>query len=172
MKRIISIAAAAATIFGAASCQKDLIPGKDGDSKVTFSVVIPDEVATKAISDGLTVDELKWEVYDHDNNKELYSGTVSESVIVNGKRQFVLELNLVSNLTYDLLFWAQKKGTNYYNTDNLKDVRAYYNENYPNSWNSNYTHAYANDEARDAFYGALKGFETGGNVATEKTVTL
>ncbi len=172
MKKIISIAAAAATIFGAASCQKDLIPGKDGDSKVTFSVVIPDEVATKAISDGLTVDELKWEVYDHDNNKELYSGTVSESVIVNGKRQFVLELNLVSNLTYDLLFWAQKKGTNYYNTDNLKNVRAYYNENYPNSWNNNYTHAYANDEARDAFFGSLKGFQTGGNVATAKTVTL
>lgn len=172
MKKIISIAAAAATIFGAASCQKDLIPGKDGDSKVTFSVVIPDEVATKAISDGLTVDELKWEVYDHDNNKELYSGTVSESVIVNGKRQFVLELNLVSNLTYDLLFWAQKKGTNYYNTDNLKNVRAYYNENYPNSSNNNYTHAYANDEARDAFFGSLKGFQTGGNVATAKTVTL
>lgn len=172
MKKIISIAAAAATIFGAASCQKDLIPGKDGDSKVTFSVVIPDEVATKAISDGLTVDELKWEVYDHDNNKELDSGTVSESVIVNGKRQFVLELNLVSNLTYDLLFWAQKKGTNYYNTDNLKNVRAYYNENYPNSWNNNYTHAYANDEARDAFFGSLKGFQTGGNVATAKTVTL
>ena len=172
MKRIISIAAAVAMIFGAASCQKDIIPGLDGDCKVTFGVVIPDDVVTKAISDGLTVDELKWEVYDHSNNKKLYSGTVGESAIINGKRQFVLELNLVSNLTYDLLFWAQKKGTNYYNTDNLKDVRAYYNENYPNSWNSNYTHAYANDEARDAFYGALKGFETGGNVATEKTVTL
>ena len=172
MKRIISIAAAVAMIFGAASCQKDIIPGLDGDCKVTFGVVIPDEVVTKAISDGLTVDELKWEVYDHDNNKKLYSGTVSESAIVDGKRQFVLELNLVSNLTYDLLFWAQKKGTNYYNTDNLKDVRAYYNENYPNSWNNNYTHAYANDEARDAFFGSLKEYQTGGNVATEKTVIL
>ena len=172
MKRIISIAAAVAMIFGAASCQKDIIPGLDGDCKVTFGVVIPDEVVTKAISDGLTVDELIWEVYDHDTNKELYSGKVSESSIVNGKRQFVLELNLVSNLTYDLLFWAQKKGTNYYNTENLKSVRAYYNENYPNSWNNNYTHAYANDETRDAFFGSLKGYQTGGNVATEKTVTL
>lgn len=175
MKKIISIAAAAATIFGAASCQKDLIPGKDGDSKVTFSVVIPDEVATKAISDGLTVDELKWEVYDHDNNKELYHGTVSESVIVNGKRQFVLELNLVSNLTYDLLFWAQKSGTYYYDTNNLKKVRAYYNERNYNDNNSNYWHdvkAPSNDETRDAFFGSLKGFQTGGNVATAKTVTL
>jgi hypothetical protein len=172
MKRIISIAAAVAMIFGAASCQKDIIPGLDGDCKVTFGVVIPDDVVTKAISDGLTVDELKWEVYDHDNNKKLYSGTVGESVIVNNKRQFVLELNLVSNLTYDLLFWAQKKGTNYYNTDNLKDVRAYYNENYPNSWNNSHTHAYANDEARDAFFGSLKEYQTGGNVATEKTVIL
>lgn len=175
MKRIISIAAAVAMIFGAASCQKDIIPGLDGDCKVTFGVVIPDEVTTKAISDGLTVDELKWEVYDHDNNKKLYSGTVGESVIVNNKRQFVLELNLVSNLTYDLLFWAQKSGTYYYDTNNLKKVRAYYNERNYNDNNSNYWHdvkAPSNDETRDAFFGSLKGFETGGNVATEKTVIL
>ena len=158
-------------IFGAASCQKETLFGH-GDTKVTFSVVVPDEVVTKAISDGKTVDELVWEVYDHDTNKELYSGTVKESAIVNGKRQFVLELNLVSNLTYDLLFWAQKSGTKYYKTDNLKDVKAYYTEGYPNYWNSSTTPAYSNDENRDAFYGSLKGYETGGNVATEKTVTL
>ena len=79
---------------------------------------------------------------------------------------------MLLHLLYDLLFWAQKKGTNYYNTDNLKDVRAYYNENYPNSWNNSHTHAYANDEARDAFFGSLKEYQTGGNVATEKTVIL
>ena len=117
MKRLISLAAAAAMIFGAASCQKESLLGKKGDSVVRFSVEVPADVTTKAISDGLTVDELVWEVYDHDTNKELYSGKVSESSIVNGKRQFVLELNLVSNLTYDLLFWAQKSGQKHYDTD-------------------------------------------------------
>ena len=128
-------------------------------------------MTTKAISDGLTVDELKWEVYDSDNNQRLYSGTVGESAIINGKRQFVLELNLVSNLTYDLLFWAQKSGTNYYQTGNLKKIKANYNVNYPYS-TSPYVHSYANDETRDAFFGSLKGYQTGGNVATEQTVTL
>ena len=146
-------------IFGAASCQKEFTPGQKGDCKVTFSVVIPDDITTKAISDGMTVDELKWEVYDHDNNKRLYDGTVSESAVVNGKKQFVLELNLVSNLKYDLLFWAQKSGTGYYSTGNLKNVRV----------TGTIT---ANDETRDAFFGSLKNFQTGANVATQNTIIL
>ena len=162
-------------IFGAASCQKESLLGKKGDSVVRFSVEVPADVTTKAISDGLTVDELVWEVYDHDTNKELYSGKVSESSIVNGKRQFVLELNLVSNLTYDLLFWAQKSGQKHYDTDDLKHVEAYYNNEryYNHGLNGHYyAPSPANDETRDAFYGSLKGYQTGGNVATEKTVTL
>ena len=136
----------------------------EGDSKVTFSVVIPDDIATKAISDGMTVDELKWEVYDHDNNKRLYTGTVSESAVVNGKKQFVLELNLVSNLTYDLLFWAQKSGTVHYNTSDLKNVR-FAGRDYD-------IEVIGNDETRDAFFGSLKEFKTGANVATQNTITL
>ena len=58
MKKIISLAAAAAMIFGAASCQKEHTAGQEGDCKVSFNVVIPDEVVTKGdISDGKTVDE-------------------------------------------------------------------------------------------------------------------
>lgn len=162
MKRIISFAAALSMIFGAASCQKDNLAGKEGDTTVKFSVVIPDEVVTKAISDGMTVDELKWEVYDHDNDKRLYYGTVSECAVVNGKNQFVLELNLVSNLTYDLLFWAQKSGTDHYDTYNLKEVR----------FNNRDMSVLGNDETRDAFFGSLKEFHTGANVATQNTVVL
>lgn len=131
----------------------------EGDAKVSFSVVVPDEVTTKAISDGKTVDELKWEVYDHETDKWLYRGTVSESAIVDGKKQFVLELNLVSNLTYDILFWAQKSGTNHYDTGSLKEVR------------QRSTTVSANDETRDAFFGSLV-FNTGANVATQNTIIL
>ena len=48
MKRIISFAAALTLIFGAASCQKDNLAGKEGDSKVLFSFELPEETATKA----------------------------------------------------------------------------------------------------------------------------
>lgn len=165
MKRIISIVAAASMLFGAASCQREPIPGKEGDSKVTFNVVVPDEtVATRSISDGKTVDQLVWEVYV--DNKEVYSGVVNESTInpYTGGRQFVLEIGLVSNLKYDILFWAQKSGenndkNNYYYTEDLRNVHI--NKN-----------AVSNLEECDAFYGRIRNFETGENIATQNTVTL
>ena len=133
----------------------------EGDSKVTFSVEIPEDVATKAdMSDGTTVDELAYEVYV--GEEVMYEGYVGLS----GTRQFSLELNLVTGQTYDLLFWAQKKGPNndhnyYYNTNSLKNVHAHY-------WDGRKD---ANDENRDAFYGARIGFKANG-IATSETVKL
>ena len=165
MKKIFSIAAAIAILFGAASCQKEITPGMEGDSKVTFSIEIPEDVATKTdMSDGTTVDDLAYEVYV--GNEVMYEGYVGLS----GTRQFSLELNLVTGQTYDLLFWAQKSPKNengdidhnyYYNTDNLKNVHANY-------WNER---KFANDENRDAFYGARIGFKATG-IATSETVKL
>ena len=150
-------------VFGAASCQKELATQK-GDCKVSFNVVIPDEVATKAISDGKSVDELVWEVYTTSDNKRVYNGTVSTSTVnANNQTQFVLELNLVSNIEYNLLFWAQKSGTGYYYTSNLHDVYARYGSNIT---------TVSNDENRDAFFGSLQKFNPGANVATHNTVTL
>ena len=168
MKRIISFAAALSMIFGAASCQKELTPGQEGDCKVTFSVEIPEDVATKAayMSDGTTVNDLVYEVYVGD--EVMYEGYVSPTS--KGSRQFSLELNLVTGQTYDLLFWAQKAPKNengdldhnyYYNTDNLKQVYAHY-------WDGRKD---ANDENRDAFYGARIGFKATG-IATSETVKL
>lgn len=136
----------------------------EGDSKVSFNVVIPDEVVTKAIADGKSVDELIWEVYTTSDNKRVYNGTVSTSTVnSNNQTQFVLELNLVSNIEYNLLFWAQKSGTGYYYTGDLRSVGARY---------GNEITTVSNDENRDAFFGSLKNFNTGDNVATHHTVTL
>ena len=153
MKRIFSFAAAAAMIFGAASCQKDLTPGQKGDSPVSFTFELPEEAATKAdMSDGSTVDELIYEVYV--GQDQMYGGTIERK---NGT--FSLELNLVTGQTYDLLFWAQKKGANYYNTNDLRDVEVYYGGRL------------SNDEKRDAFYGSRLAFEPTG-IATQETVYL
>lgn len=152
MKKIFTIAAAAAMIFGAASCQReDLLNGKDGDSKVVFNVEIPEVAVTRAdMSDGSTVNELVWEVYVGD--KRMYNGREE------GSKQFVLELNLVTGQTYDLLFWAQVKDNQYYDVEDLREVNVNYN-------------GPANDETRDAFYGAVLEFEATG-IATSETVNL
>ena len=155
MKRIFTIAAAAAMVFGSASCQKELFSGKGGDSRVTFDVQIPQEVVTRAdMSDGTTVNELVYEVYV--GEEVMYEGTIEPTAP--GSRQFSLELNLVSGMTYDLLFWAQNKEAGCYDTDNLKEVKVSYN-------------GVANDERRDAFYGARIGFEATG-LATSETIKL
>lgn len=155
MKKIFTIAAAAAMIFGAASCQKEILDGKKGDATVTFNVQIPEEVVTRAeMSDGSTVDQLVYEVYV--GNDVMYEGTVPPTAT--GSGQFSLELNLVTGMTYDLLFWAQNSSVGCYNTDNLKNVSV------------NYTGT-ANDEKRDAFYGARLGFEATG-IATSETINL
>lgn len=162
MKRIISIVAAAAMLFGTASCQRESIPGKEGDSKVTFSVVVPDDAVTRAeMSDGSTVDELVYEVYV--GGDVMYEGTVEPSATLTstGSRQFELELNLVKGMTYDLLFWAQKKGTGYYVTGDLRNVSANYETG----------KKMANDENRDAFCGAKTGYTVTG-VTTSETVNL
>ena len=155
MKRFLSIAAAFAMIFGAASCQREPVPGQKGDCKVSFNVVIPEDVVTKAqISDGSTVDELLYEVYV--GGEEMYYGSVQPTAP--GSRQFVLELDLVTNMTYDILFWAQKKGAGHYKTSDLRRISTSYG-------------TAANDETRDAFYGSVTGFTATG-IATERTVTL
>ena len=159
MKRLISLAAAAAMIFGAASCQKSFTPGQRGDQLVTFSVNIPDEVGTKArdYSDGTTVDELICQAFVDGQ----WAQTWTFDPTAPGSKKFVAQLDLVTGLTYDILFWAQKKGTGYYNVNNLTYIEAYYHDGKKK----------CNDEDRDAFYGSVKGFEVS-TIATEEEVHL
>ena len=146
-------------ILGAASCQKDITPGMEGDSTVSFSFVLPEEDVTKSyhLSTGALVDILYYEVYVGDD--EMYHGTVNRSE--NG--HFSLELKLVTGQTYDLLFWAQDEPgqgePRYYNTDDLRCVRVHYDN------------VVSNEEKRDAFYGTRLNFTPQG-IATNETVYL
>lgn len=163
MKRIFSFAAAAALLFGAASCQKALTPGQEGDCKVAFSFELPEEAATKAdIADGSIVDEIIYSIYVGEDI--MYSGTIEK---VNGA--FTLEQDLVTGQTYDLLFWAQKKGTGFYN------IPVSYADNKPRydlkNVGMNYGGRISNDETRDAFFGSRLRFEPQG-IASEETVYL
>ena len=153
MKRIISFAAALTLVFGAASCQKE---SQASDADVVFSVELPSDVVTKAndlpdMGDGSTVDELIYRIYAAGEVK--YSGVIPR---VGTSNKFTLSIKLVKGMEYDLLFWAQKSATGYYNTDNLKEVVANYD-------------GLSNDETRDAYYGSYPKFVAG---TTPNTVYL
>jgi hypothetical protein len=75
---------------------------------VTFSVEIPAEITTKAdMSDGTTVDELIVEAWSDGKRSQRWTFNVTSP----GSKQFVAQLDLLKGMTYDILFWAQKKGT-------------------------------------------------------------
>ena len=145
MKRFFSIAALISLTLFAASCEKDTVSSNEN---VQFNVIVPAQPATRALmSDGTTANELYYEVFVA--NELMYEGVIDAlpTLNSNGYRQFAFELQLVKGQEYDILFWAQKKGTGYYNTTDLRAV------------STDYAGALANDEARDAFYGALKGYD-------------
>ena len=143
MKRIISFAAALAVVSIAASCKKDDLKTKADDVQVVFDFAIPQETVTKAeMSDGSTVDVLFYEIYA--GGQFMSEGEVKRG----GAENFSLTVKLVKGMEYDLLFWAQKKGTGYYNTDDLQNVTVNYD-------------GLANDETRDAFYGSYPDFIAG-----------
>lgn len=158
MKKILSLLAVFTILLGAVSCQKEVHPGEKGDSKVTFSVVIPDELATRAgISNGSMIDQLRYEVYVHGTNDKPYYGIKSYEA---GTSRFELELALVSELTYDIIFWAGSSKADCYTFHSLKNVEVSYNN------------AKANDEKRDAFCGAIEGYKATPNIATSQEVYL
>ena len=153
-------------LFGAASCQKEPVFGQKGDTMVTFSVEIPAEITTKAdMSDGTTVDELIVEAWSDGKRTQRTTFSVTSP----GSKQFVAKLDLVKGMTYDILFWAQKKDKNYYNT-NYWTGSAYQGLKYIVA-NYDTDKKLANDEERDAFYGSVQSFEVTG-IATEKIVYL
>lgn len=135
MKRLIYCAAALVTVLFAGSCNKELETALGGDSHVTFTVSTG-EVATKAdIADGTNVNALHWEIYLKSNRdiaeKSLGKGVVVLDEVYNEDKTFTVNLNLVADQEYSIIFWAQKKynedGTNpYYDVTDLRKVKIDY----------------------------------------------
>lgn len=120
---------------------------------MTFTVEAPAAMQTKAIADGLNVDELVYEVWiTNDALGNLETGAqklyqAKTDMKVEGKvNKATITLDLVNDQKFTVLFWAQKSGTGVYNTTELNAVtytKAAALEN-----------AYAaNDERLAAFYG-------------------
>lgn len=150
MKKIL-IFIAAAGLFAAASCQKEPVNGPEVEGEEAVAVLtisIPDEIATKSYSDGKTATDLYYAVYDsQDQNKKFLFGTTEPLKFENGSLTKEVEIRLVKNYAYDIVFWAQAPEAPYAFDMAAQTITV-----------NNYT-TNANDENRDAFYQVVEGYK-------------
>ena len=149
MKKMLYCATALAMAIFAGSCQQEKLEPVAGSGTVTFTVEAPANVQTKAIADGLNVNELVYEVWLTNelgeltqNAQKLYQATTTMAE-ENGVNKASITLDLVNDQKFTVLFWAQVQGTDVYNTQELTAVH------YTNTAAEAYA---ANDERLAAFY--------------------
>ena len=125
MKKLLYSAAALSLAFFAASCQQEnLEPVGTGSNTVTYSVQVPDAIATKANPGSVAgVTELVYEVYRLDASGEIASLAYEDVVTLqNNETKWDLELEFVKDQKFQVLFWAQKPGVTAYDTEDLREV--------------------------------------------------
>ncbi len=140
---------AAVIFFGAVSCAKEDISSSlaGGEVEVTFTANLP-ELGTRAYGDGANATLLRYYVYDGANGAELeqLSGIATTT---NGTFSFTLPL--IKGMTYDFVLWADK---NVGDVDNPQGFYAFDGKIATINYNGE-----ANNNARDAFYGFVDGFD-------------
>ena len=147
-KYFYSFFAAVALMLSATSCSQDELVGNGttGDEAVvTFNVEMEGQIASRAIGDGQTVDQLFLAVYDESGNEitTLRQDETNNNYVIVENLGAVAKVRLVKGQTYQFVFWAQKRGAGHYNTDDMKAIKV-----------NNYT-TISNDETRDAFMHTL-----------------
>lgn len=127
MKKILLFVSALAGLFLAASCQQENLEPVGGNT-VTYTVQVPEAISTKALigEDVTAVTQLIYEVYrteaetadDHSKAElRLYQ---KEATLTGGVAK--VELELVNNQNFRVLFWAQVPNNGVYTTTDLKNV--------------------------------------------------
>ena len=128
MKKILLFASALAGLFLAGSCQRENLEPMESANTVTYTVTVPDALATKGIGDNVAnVNTLHYEVYRTaaanavtftDVDRLLYHKTAT---VTNGTAK--IELELVNDQNFTVLFWAQVGETNeVYDVTDLTNV--------------------------------------------------
>ena len=149
MKKLIYCAAALATMIFAGSCQQENLEPVAGDSTVTFTVELPGPATKAKIGDGENVNQLVYEVWMIGKDKteigENDTRLFHKDIVNPNGNSWVVNLNLVKDQTYKVLFWAQVNGTGVYNTEKLTEV--HYGESVSEAY-------LANQESYAAFYGS------------------
>ena len=141
MKKLIYCAAALATLLFAGSCQRENLEPVGGP--VTFTVTAPGDLDTRAYADGENVNEVHWAVYktyEAPNALDGTDGPLAQGVVPMANKKATVELDLLQDQDYTILFWAQVKDAGHYNIGDLREVSVVYNP------------LYGNDESRAAFF--------------------
>ena len=157
MKRIFYFILA--VVLGVAACHKvDNIEQTGEKGEVTFSIALPGSISTKTISDAEKALKLYYATYT-DGGKMIESlSNIVEGVTVSGKTA-TIRLQLVKDLNYDVVFWAQADECKAFTFDwpAAKMTVSYNGE--------------ANDDYRDAFYAVRQDLKVT-DAALQETVTL
>lgn len=171
MKKLFySFFAAAALMLSATSCsQEEMIQNETttGDEVVaTFNLEMEGQTASRAIADGLTVDQLFLAVYDENGNEieALRQDEKHNNYVTVNNLGAVAKVRLVKGQTYQFVFWAQKKEGKHYDTSDLKKIKVN-----PTSADNSY-YVLNNDESRDAFYAYQEPIKVTGSF--KKNITL
>lgn len=152
-KNLFKTFAIAAMAVLAGACAKEQVGSADGETvEMTFNVDVPETtITTKGLSDAAQVDELVFQVFltskKKDENKHFIYTPVREltQVVPVVDKKATVRVNLVKGQRYSYAFWAQSKGTGYYDTSDLRAVKM------------NTDKVKANDPKMDAFYGFREG---------------
>ena len=121
-KNLLKSFAAAAMSVLALACAKEPVTGDGQTVEATFSVDVPGvDVSTKGLSDAASVNELICQVFLNDGNYTRVPD-LNQTVPVTAKKAKVT-FSLVKGQKYAFIFWAQTKGTGYYNTEDLRSVK-------------------------------------------------
>lgn len=144
MKKFYFFFAAVAMMFAVTSCSREQVLDENSENitEATFNIALEGATDSRVISDGQTVDQLYFAVYDANGEelKDLRQDDANGNAVKIENLSATVKVRLVKGQTYSFVFWAQKSETGHYNTDNMKAIKV-------NSYKVN-----ANDETRDAFY--------------------
>ena len=155
MKKILLFASALAGLFLAGSCQREnLEPAQTG---FTYEISLPEVVQTKG-EGGYDTYDLYYEVYKTVDATELAALTepLFENKVKMTDNTHTLQLDLLNDQDYTVLFWANKEGEDYFNLADLRNVVI--------------KQATSNNDDRDAFCGMDQLVQHDG--AQSKTVEL
>lgn len=157
-KKLLKTFAAAAMSVLALACAKEQVgPDEGAMVEATFSVDVPGvEVSTKGLSDAASVNELICQVFLNDGNYTPVPD-LNQTVEVKNKKAKVT-FNLVKGQKYSFAFWAQAKGTGYYDTRDLRAVKM------------NEDAVKANEPKMDAYF-AQKNFQAFSTATTKEKDT-
>lgn len=171
-KNLFKTFAIAAMAVLAGACAKEQVASGDGETtEVSFNVEVPGvSVATKGISDAASVDELVFQaLLQHKYTDPETDKHVTEYIPVPELTKVVpvvdkkasITASLVKGQFYQFIFWAQKKGTGYYNvnTEELSNIDL-------RTITLDYKKVKTNDESLDAFY-AVEGPTKGREFSTD-----